>query len=136
MDLLKDHEIYIGTYEMDGANYGVKLLDHPSDVSGDAIGPELFKLSLPGVAGAAIPGDFDGNNDIDFNDSLSLLNTLFFGDASTGCGVEAATLVFSDHNGDGFIDMSDAVSQLRNEFLGGPPHAGGEGCAGCGTGSD
>jgi hypothetical protein len=81
------------------------------------------------LAANIIPGDNDGNADINFNDALALLGYIFLGNPSDlGCTDAGSTVAVGDHNGDGQADMSDAVAQLRSEFIGGADHVLGTAC--------
>jgi hypothetical protein len=85
------------------------------------------------------PGDFNQDGALDLDDSISLLGHLFKGDPGTlpcsGDIYSAGNKGLLDANGDGEVDVSDVIYNLRTQFLGGPPHAAGTACipiTGCG----
>ena len=72
------------------------------------------------------PGDINQDRMTDFTDPLTLLAHLFFGQpAELPCGEEntsPSNLALVDWNGDGGIDLTDAIAALTFEFLGGDDH--------------
>jgi hypothetical protein len=62
-----------------------------------------------------IPGDANGDRDVDLSDAVYLVNYLFIG------GPEPNVFEAGDANGDDEVDMADAVYIVNYLFIGGPP---------------
>jgi hypothetical protein len=87
----------------------------------------------PGVRGGHVPGDLNGDLEVNLTDPYQLLGHLFLGDppaASLPCGGETADGAAAepsgrqllDFNGDGVVNLTDPLAQLNHLFRGGPPH--------------
>ena len=82
------------------------------------------KYFLSPSPGGQIPGNLNGDQATDGTDALILLEHLFFGEpdllpCGNGGDSDPANKALLDFNGDGGIDMSDAIALLRWHILGG-----------------
>src|SRR5262249_60463939 len=84
------------------------------------------------------PGDSNPDGQVNISDPICLLRYFFGGLGALPCGdgtsADAANLELLDWNGDGGLDISDAMSTLSWLFLDGKPHVLGQECrliAGC-----
>jgi hypothetical protein len=90
-----------------------------------------FRVTMvPATAGRQLPGDLNQDQALDISDPIRLLFSLFAGDPAalpceggTPSSPGPGDLAIADLNGDGWIDVSDAVSALNFLFLDGPPPA-------------
>lgn len=75
------------------------------------------------------PGDLDQNAVLNIGDPVALVTFLFSGvGVALPCGTQEANRQLADGNGDGRMDVSDAVHLLNFLFLGGAPHDLGREC--------
>lgn len=88
--------------------------------------------------GLQVPGDSNGDGNLDLSDAVRLLSILFIDNTITppceGAFNEGGNLASLDFNADTKVDLSDAVGVLNYLFTGGSPHALGIECtriAGC-----
>lgn len=93
----------------------------------------LAENLLPYLPGGQIPGDCNGNGNLDISDGVCLLGFLFLGSPATlpcsdGTLEGDGNIPLLDWNGNGGVDLSDAIALLSFLFLGAPPHIHGEGC--------
>ena len=96
--------------------------------------------------GGQVPGDCNQDAQIDLSDSVCLLGFLFLGNRDElPCGAAGdpepdgggscdagqtptADIGLLDHNGDGSLDLTDAIAALRAQFLGDDGHCLGSRC--------
>lgn len=74
------------------------------------------------------PGDCNADGRFNFSDPICLLRSLFLGEVSSPCDSSDANLALRDGNGDGLVDLADAIHGLSSIFLGGSAHALGSEC--------
>lgn len=75
-----------------------------------------------------LPGDFNLDASVDLMDTIDYLDHLFLGQGELPACEPAGGLSLLDANGDGELDLSDALYMLRESFLAGPPHVLGRSC--------
>jgi hypothetical protein len=91
------------------------------------------EVEVTGEAALILPGDCNGDGELDVSDAVCLLNLLFLDSESRlpcggGLADEVANVSLLDFNGDGALDVSDAAASLAWKFFGGPAHVLGSGC--------
>jgi len=74
-----------------------------------------------------VPGDCDENGALEVSDAICLLGHLFLSvperlPCGSGLRNDGGNIELLDFQGDGRVDLSDAVAELSFLFLGGPPH--------------
>ena len=74
-----------------------------------------------------LPGDCDQSGDLEIGDAIAILRVLFLEESETfpcgdGTPADAGNVRLLDWQGDGAIDVADAVGSLTFLFLGGPAH--------------
>ncbi|MBN1417767.1 MAG: CotH kinase family protein [Planctomycetes bacterium] len=113
----------------DLATWGLKERWAASIVPGGTpgTGEEAF------LGGLQLPGDVNQDSTFDIGDAVSLLGLLFGGSGlplpCVGDAINTgANLELVDMNGDGLLDLSDAIYGLSYIFASGPPPAGGTTC--------
>ena len=81
-----------------------------------------------------LPGDCNSDGDVDISDAICILSILFSnsGGLSLPCGDstvrDAANIALMSWNGQSDLDLTDAISLLNWNFLGGVPHVLGTAC--------
>ena len=102
--------------------------------------PSVFAFGSPGfdeagigAGGRQLPGDVNQDGRVDVSDPVALLRHLFIGSperlaCGDGSAGDPANVAALDGNGDGGVNLSDAVHVLDFLFRGGSPPAGGTGC--------
>lgn len=129
IDAIDGNALYTGDQLTSG-----RVILSPNDVSlwgvdGGSFGGNCNFCSFGAGSGSAgFSAEFQKDTVAASYDVLLKFKAFFLGVSRTDCASPAGDLLFGDHNGDNYLDMSDAFSLLRNEFLGGPPHVAGEGC--------
>ncbi len=80
------------------------------------------------IVSCRVPGDCNGNDELDLSDSVCVFGVLFLGAPARfacgdGRGGDPANLTLLDWQPDGVIDVSDGIGILGFLFLDAPPHA-------------
>jgi hypothetical protein len=72
-----------------------------------------------------VPGDCNGNGNVDFSDVICMLRSLFLGFPPLPCGdgtlSHPSNTALLDFDNSGTVDLTDAIAQLICLFLGPPP---------------
>ncbi len=104
-------------------------------VAGASVVPQTSELtfSIGPAAGGLIPGDTNLSGKLDVTDVVMYIDHYFIGmptmlPCGDGTVKDAGNIALLDSNGDGELDISDAIYTLRAEFLGGAPHVLGKEC--------
>jgi hypothetical protein len=103
----------------------------------DAVGNTAtcsFDLVVQCTNNLVLPGDCNSDGDVDISDAICILSILFSnsGGLSLPCGDstvrDAANIALMSWNGQSDLDLTDAISLLNWNFLGGVPHVLGTAC--------
>ncbi|MCH2373293.1 MAG: hypothetical protein MK538_03860 [Planctomycetes bacterium] len=127
-----DNDIFTGKYD-----FWFRFQDNFGDSVGILPGNGIDIRITEKVAGAGwIPGDLNGDENMDISDAVNTLGFLFGGATSIancltdGAAFSAAGETVANFNGDaGGVDISDVIAMLNFLFAGGPSHSAGENCA-------
>jgi hypothetical protein len=112
----------------------VTLWDGGTEMTEPRSGPFLGFGQNCNMKGYQIPGDLNADARCDLSDVLWLLGRLFQGQGGRfPCGgdadhLSASDIAVADPNGDGEVDLSDAIHILFWLYLSGSPHVLGEAC--------
>jgi hypothetical protein len=129
--------------ETDGPGPSLVIVDPRGDPSswGEAASwrPSAFELGSPGIdessgGGLQVPGDTNQDAALNLSDPVALLRHLFVGDwerlpCGDGTAGDPANIALLDADGQGSLQLTDAVHTLNFLFLGGPPPFAGTECA-------
>jgi hypothetical protein len=132
---------YSSTWYTETAGNGYSLVN--VDPAGDPAGlgtktrwkPSKNRLGSPGVdelnTGLREPGDVTGDGTVDLGDAILLVFHVAGQPVTPPCGgaaTDAGNVAILDFNGDGKVDLTDAIGELRYLFLSGAKHVLGESC--------
>ncbi len=137
MELIPDSQVLLETEISNIDDGAIKIEVFFAD--GTEIEYGVFNLCLlepSSSTGSIIPGDCNGDGQLDVSDTICLLTFLFLGvPEELPCGPpgepepDPSDVVLLDWNGDGGTpDISDAIAMLGNLFLGHAPHVLGTSC--------